>query len=770
MEYFAERTGLKPDKYSLIQVKSSHQGEYDLFTYTVKTKKNQLEDAVYAQNPFLVEMLPRACTYVVRSNRFVTALEGCAKFTGRTDADEDPDDDTKDAGIKIDTLFDFNEIYSWATLNELEVIMTEKANGKFAICKVFEDMGRRYLAFGSKNNHEVICIDEMNEKPQNERNNIMNGIFEDILKNIDILLSPPIMSVFSQGYSLVGEYCDGEHFMDGDNTVSWFGFFLRGQPMETMEALGLLRSSGLQTVPYRKVFDISSDPSSLQAIFDSSLCLPGEGYVLRCRNVTTNKTVLVKVKAVGYIVKRMLRQVILRGYKHIDQIRKRFCDAYDYHKLNTAAAIRITKIFFRFGLWMMHHCYPVTVLGVTPVSAVRGKLNNGFHKYWVLFRAETASDDIAISEDDLRGSFNETEYLANTEIYPQRSNARPALVVFLQGLQGSGKSTLAAQVCSAIGSERSVFLEQDMFWGDTLSCQGAVHHAIADARGPEVIIVSRCNICPTQYEGYLRVVHALPAISIFIAPRNWNELYFGISLAGINKRSSTGDLLMIGRHEYSVEEVMKFTRGNYESYVQNPSAYLIDTFVDDKSKYALAANAFENADQLNALRLPVEQICTQVMDIISTVRGGDYSRVLRNPNAAYIAFAVDPVDFDSMSAFVNEHVAEGVLFTHHMTLEYFGVGKMKGDINDKVGPGQYAYIDISHLVIRKSDQAAAFRVSKFEVHEQREPIYIKDPHITAKIPVGSKAIISQSFVGLRDDTVIEVTYEKSIRAVCYWGV
>ena len=54
-----------------------------------------------------------------------------------------------------------------------------------------------------------------------------------------------IMPFFEEGYSLVGELCDGLHFVPGDNKMTWFGLFKNGRPMESMATLKLLKSNEL---------------------------------------------------------------------------------------------------------------------------------------------------------------------------------------------------------------------------------------------------------------------------------------------------------------------------------------------------------------------------------------------------------------------------------------------------------------------------------------------------------------------------------------------
>ena len=149
MDLFIKVHSLSKKDANLVSCTSKQCGEYTLHTYKPNVKKNQYEDQLFIDNPLLVSILPRACTWVVHTvaklseklnEYFETGLdpqlfklEGCCKFTGLTDIDEDPDDENKLVGSKNDNLFDYNLIKS---CDNLEIVMTEKANGKFAIFKI----------------------------------------------------------------------------------------------------------------------------------------------------------------------------------------------------------------------------------------------------------------------------------------------------------------------------------------------------------------------------------------------------------------------------------------------------------------------------------------------------------------------------------------------------------------------------------------------------------------------------------------------------------
>ena len=761
MQHFINETGISQSNYcKFISCSTKHFDQYTLYTYKMNLKRNQMEDTLFIENPFLVNILPRACSYLVRDGILLTKLEGCLKFTGFSNIDEDPENDDEIDGKKNDNLFDYSIIDNWNKNKELEIIMTEKANGKFSICKIYENL----VICGSKNYHIVFELNKIDDALENNKNNkIMHSIICDIKCNLNNLQN--LRDKFDDGYSLVGELCDGQHFVAGDNTISWFGLFKNGIPMETMDALNYLNNNGLKTVKYSKIYDANSN-DNLMSVFNSARCLSGEGYVLRCRNTVTNKIILVKVKAIGYIVKRFFRQVMLKGYKYIFQITKRFIDAHDYHQLNTEASIRITYTLIKFGMWMMSKCYPVSILGHMEIKSVRGHLDNGFNLYWEQFLNETKCEDIIITENDF-GEFDKDAYLSGIQLYEKRTYDNLATVIFLQGLQGSGKSTIANAVCSKLPD--TIYLEQDMFWSDTLSCQGALYHNIANANGPKHIIVSRCNVNEKQYNKYLDICYELPCKVIFISPDKMTNTDLMISLQGILNRSNNGDKLMVGRHELPIDEVIKMLYDNFNNYKSHPLSHLIKTRNEDSSLDNSSVNissiynyVTSNIEKIKSLRLPIDNIANQIINIINNI---DINKIISIPKPSYIGLLISDEDKKQLNDIVNKYVDDNkkTLYNHHITLEF-----KPTDTSKSVPQFTEAIVSLSKLVVRKEDNIAAYLVDSIYINDKKYEGK-NNLHITAKIKNNQKPAISQSFVGLNDDTVNIINFnEIKINTTCIW--
>jgi len=761
-----------------------NQFKYKLYTYTLNLPKNKFEDDIYSTHPELLKILPRACSILVRDNQIIDSIEGPEKFSGKSDIDEDPEDNQDEVIAKSTGIYDHNKIIGWAGGKVLEIIETEKANGKFAICKIIFDGEQKLLLAGSKNNHLVINWEQIDQTIEKEKSNdIIVGILSDIKTHWDKLNSEELLSLFSTGYSLAGELCDGQHFTPGDNTISWFGFFKSGQALDTIKSLELLNTLGLKTVEFTKVFDSSMEVNKIDSVFLASRCKNTEGSVLRCVNTKSGETVLVKTKSVSYIVKRFMRQVILRGYKDIERIKTRFIQAQKYHGLNTKASIRVTNQLIQFGFWMMGKKYPCTVLGVTKVMSVKGQLSNGFNKYWTEWMESTGNSDIIIGLEDF-GDFSEQEYLASTPLYKPRAWSNPAVVIFFQGLQGSGKSTVGAEICSELlkAGKSAQYIEQDDYWGDTLACQGALHHAIGSESGPDVILVTRCNANQSQYKRYLDISSKLPCVVSFVSPNNFGPLYLMVSLAGIINRSNSGDKLMVGRFEYQFSEVIGFTVKNFNEFELVGNSKRIDLFVENLELAEQAAQAVKsnqlteqfvktNSDKLNELRLPVKQICAQVLAHIYNLSNGSGSieHIVINPIPVLIGLAVNPTDKLELDTIVNTHfTTPGTIYNHHCTFEYFG-GKIKVVPGpDIMQPGQIVTAEIVGLVIRKSDNACAFKIGKLTWNNKE--IKLKNqPHITGKIPFGEKPACSNSFVGLTNDQVKFIKWDKTLNLTCFWS-
>ena len=751
MEHFIKNHNLSRQDPILnkISFKTVKSGDgYQLYSFVLDVPKGQTEDAMYSKYPLLLDIVNRAEFYVVHNNELVAVAQGPRKFSGRTQIDEDPEDDEESVPTNI---YHHSETIEWANNHQLNIVETEKANGKFVILHLFFHRGVHRILCGTKTMPFITTFEDIHRDIEVNKNTLFGPILTSIRDHYEDLLT--LNQWFSQGFSLVGELCDGQHFMPGDNRVVWFGMFRGKEVIDTVLCLNTLRDRRIPTVQFHTVFTPKSNISDLDEVFLRARCKNSEGSVLYLENVSTNKKVLVKTKSIVYIVKRFVRQVILRGYMHLESLQGRFIDAYEYHGLNTEASIRITQQLYRFGFWMMEKKFPVSVLG--HMALPNGK-PNGFYHYWKMF-LDAGNEEIVVQETDMQKStvFNKNEYLAGTQIYEKRTYSKPAEVYFIQGLQGSGKSTFGEELAKRVpGSTKNI--DQDMYGGDTLACQGALFHMISSKEGPQTIFLTRCNLNPKQYSRYLDMCHRLPCVVRFLSPQTVNPLYLAVSLAGIMTRSNGSlDNWILGNSNLPAAEVVKIVQTNYREYVQHEPSTTYVTFRADEDLLEEASRTKDmltfvkaNCESLMALRYSVNQtLCSIEPDGTPVVPS----------RAVYVGAAVDRSDHrDNLIKYLPE--STGKTYVDHMTIHYFG--KDKANIVPFM-PGQIIYRRINALVIRKSDGASAFRIIPEGGDKQ-------NPHITAQVAVGGTPEMSNAFVGLTDDSVTIVPMDFTVEMTVYW--
>jgi hypothetical protein len=765
-------------------------GEYTQYTYSVAITKNgktKFEDYIYKTHPLLIKILSRGFSIILKKNEIISILEGPTKFSGKTLIDEDDEEEKDEKVIDDDDVYKHDKIIKWSKKKILEIIETEKANGKFVILRIQKIDNKLYLHVGSKNKHLFFAIEEIDEwivKP--EIGDIIKLVLEDIKKNIDYLTDKRLLEKFSQNYSLCGELCDGQHFMEGDNTINWFGLFIKGKSMETQECFEFMKSIGIKTVSWSIIYDKNSELVELDKVFLLSRCKMNEGSVLRCRNINTNEIILVKTKSVSYITKRFMRQAILGGYAYmVETVKKRFIEAQKYHGLNTNASIKMCNQLIKFGFWLMNKEYPSAVLDVKQVNSIRGCLINGFYHYWSQYLLETGEKEQNFTLEDF-GEFDNIEFTKKTEPYKLRNYSEPVCVLFFQGIQGSGKSTLGQNIIDEINklndlNKKAIVVEQDRFYGCSLSCQGFLHHNIKNGDGPNIILVTRCNVNEKQYEKYLQLCHKLPSLVTFITPKNIDELYLAICLEGVLHRSANGDNLLVGRKEYPIEEASKFIIDNFKDLKKQKISNEINIFKDDIElkkevkkiylEYSKSKNSKSfidwvkiNKEKLHNLRNTIKYLTTQIIDIIDkTFRG---INIIYPNNFTYIGLAVKDKDKNNLIEIIKKNnniidYSKSTFYVHHCTQIFFGNNKNNNsDIYCKPLDSVDAIIDA--LVIRKKDGACCFRIKKSSLICNKNNIKIEHvPHITGILPFAEKPVISNQIVALTDETVeiIPLNYE-----------
>jgi len=750
---------------SVIKVKEDTQREFKTYTFSPKPPNRKTDDDVYQNHPVLKTLLPRGMTLIfdTTSSLFVTDLTGCLKFSGRNKNDDDDDSDV--------IIYNHVKAKTWANSKKCTITRTEKANGKFALCKLFQHNGMQYVAFGSKNYHKVVQTSKLQEfiDSCDEASLIVKSIAEDILKNIISLMN--LSQHFVKGYSLIGELEDGMHFTPGDNTVAWIGLFKNGVSFENDTIIKMIQKSGLRTVKSSVIFTPDSPIEDFEKAFMLARCSQAEGDVLVIRNVETNESMLCKSKSSVYSTKRMFREKWKSmPQKIFETLPQRFIDTKDYHGLNTDAAIRMTRQLFDFAVWLgITKSYPAAVLDHSPVKAVRGDLENGFNTYFQMFIDETGVTPVLFDETDF-GEFNQVDYLTSPllDIF-NKSSVRP-LVIFTQDIQGSGKSTITDK----LNNIKKV--EQDWCYGCTKVTQFQLMYYIRNGFNT---LVSRCNIESKQYDAYLKIAQSYDTRIIFVTSNNVSSpLRLAVSLAGIKHRSKEGDMVMVGRKEYPFEEVTKFTTDFWKSYNKHPNAIEISSWYEDEELVELANDVIRtnkmvdfvntNFGRLMSLRLPLDSIVASYQNLIDNP-----------PIESFVTKTIDKtvyvglhlVDKNVLVDFVKKndsyYQSKDKMVCEHLTQIYFAKGISRD--YPLVDVGDLCKIRCDAYVINNSNGASAFRVSSI-INSSGNEIKVMSgkPHITAMLSNGSKPSESIYFV-FSDNNVNIVPCDIIVDALCRYN-
>jgi len=766
-EYHRSR-GIKPpsdrSRYDkVIAYKIQVQDKFRTYTFSPKPPNGKPDDEVYQKNPILQSLLYRGMTLVfdTASGNFITDLTGPCKFSGK-----DSRDDDDNSGV---VLFSMKKAETWATKNESVIIQTDKANGKFVICKLFIHIGEVYIIFGSKNVHRVVELESLASflEQDNDLSEILKALGQDILRYQDSLLR--LMDHFTNGnWTLLGELEDGQHFTPGNNTVAWIGLFRDGVSVNNHETIQMLNTMGLRTVSSEVVFTPGESIEKFHRAFQLARCSHGEGDVLVIRNTVTNEEMLCKSKSASYICKRMAREKWKGSpINFFPRLMIRFIETSDYHGLGTDACIRFTRQLFDFAIWMgITKGYPAAALDHQPVVATRGILPNGFNNYWQEFLAETGTTEISFTPDDFC-EFNQVEYLSAAELNVF-SHHLPGKCLFMQAIQGSGKSTIANNLINIVN------VEQDMCWGCTKITQFQLMWHLSHGHD---VAVSRCNVNTKQYQAYLKIAIDSGAQVFFATSNNTGSpLYLATALAGVKNRSTTGDMMMVGRREYPMDEVVKFTTCNWKDFKKEPKALIIPSFhmdskLEDQATTALKKNKMadfveSHSAELMALRFPLEEIVSNYQNLMDTPPS---TAILTKTitDTAYVGLVVidrSPL-IDAIKTLDPGFQSKDKLVCEHLT-QVFNPNKVRDIV--PVPNGEECMVSIDALVIRDSDGASAFRVSRV-INSTGKDIKIssRKPHITAMLSHGSKPTDSGSFVFAKEGVCV-IPIEMTIVTISKW--
>ena len=766
----------------VFQAKIKKNDIFTVITYSPKPKNNKSDDWVYENYPEMKKYLPRAMSLIFLDSKFVDVLSGPRKFSGIEAGDEDDEicktsEDNNDDKCKAD-IYNSELTNSWVEDGNCEIVYTEKANGKFSIMKLFEYSCIYYVAFGSKNMHYVCKLIDIDKFiVNNEISDIVKSIGEDISSNINSLNK--LMYLFKEGYSLVGELCDGLHFVPGDNTITWFGLFKNGEPRESISTLELLKSNLIKTVDFKKVLNPGDTLDDLKNVLSLSKCSQTEGGVLYIRNIITDDFQMAKSKSSVYIIKRILREKLKSLTPDIhSKLVKRIVDTKSYHGLNTEASIRSTVVLFDFIKWLLvDKMLPPSVVDFKKITSIKGDIKDvGFANWWYKFTKETGKD-ILFTKDDF-GYFDPFAYM-NAEVVELKNNIlieNSPMVIFLQDIQGSGKSTLTDKLIK----DGFIKIEQDECYGNTELCQFLLSYYLMQNKN---CIVSRCNANLKQYSKYLSIAQSKQAKILFMGSNTVKTpLHLATSLAGILYRSKKGDSVMIGRKEYPFEDVVDFTTKNWRLFSYHEKCIKFDTIifneelnnqVDIKIKSGeLKSFVEENKDKLMSLRIPLDDILYKMNNFIKNYDSNElvYKSL---KESSYVSFNLLKESKEELLEILSKltDISHKKVICEHVTQIWYGFGKNKQKTNIAIGKPRNKYIiKVDALVINRENGSSAFRISHIFDTKQNE-IFVQTgkPHITATIAEDTNASDSIRFVTSTDNSVTIYNLDLTLKSICVYN-
>ena len=224
------------------------------------------------------------------------------------------------------------------------------------------------------------------------------------------------------------------------------------------------------------------------------------------------------------------------------------------------------------------------------------------------------------------------------------------------------------------------------------------------------------------------------------------------------------------------QTVIDFVIKNYNSYKavsntniisiinENPELLMQATEVIKQEHVAIEKFIREKQMELMNCRLPIDIVAEQIIKIITTKS----TLYIVNSKPIYVGCAVNTEDKQHLTELckqlANVSDANGKMYIHHMTQQYFGAKITQP--KTIIEPGSIYQVTIDALIVRKIDNACAYRIcrDKSPIFESMHSI----PHITVWMPRGIEPVESNKFINLADDTVTIYQLDYSINLVGFW--
>jgi hypothetical protein len=766
------------------------QYKFEIFNFSLK-KTGGPDDELYKKHPLLQKIVPRNLIVYITPWGEMFYEGGLRKFFGV--------EETIKEGVE-----------------PVKIYASTKENGKFTSHKFIQDPdGKIYVLYSSKNRADIMLLSGVPDYRNKEvfasycKSEGLNDISTSILEGWMKIIQQESFDLegairFSKmGYIFTGENIDGKHidFRSGENMNKVFAMCLHGIPMNTNEAHVILKSLGYPTVDCVEL-PISLDIKNLKI---SDLIQAGfkidngcEGCVVYVK-LQDGSTLMFKFKYPIYKMLRVLRRLILMfswTANTLIRLHDALIDKRKYHDISPVAAARFftwacefvakgkelglspKRVNFMMASWNDEGVLPTDCYGMG--SIVR---HLEMDKKFLILPEELGLDEPDLFKDDF-GSLTAKMIPSVSQHFITK------IVVFLVATQGFGKTTFGKMVAEKF--RRCVYIDQDMFLGDSAACRARLEELLKDPN-IDVIIVGRTNHEPRATHAYTEIVKEFPNVGcIFVGdePSTSSNLISAFGLVARSVARSDASLIdagciKMGRSEMpfndAMEIVKKVSDCIYESYFsENPIHPIIrfpinsfiesdrtNTFVDKWS--TLESNErfkflTSNKDMIASLLKPVEESSDTFCEFLNMLLSPseETARMLRTFDVNthpvhfeldYVAGNVDDNDVSHLVKFAMSNRGKDVknvkgVITKKLHVTFF---HPKGEgLNPNILNGAVFYCAVTHLVIDRESGHIAYRV------EFPCPIQNKKPHITIFTPKNRKPVQSNEFVGKNDDSVIVI--------------
>lgn len=731
------------------------------------------DEPLFAEFPGLAVCFPRSFSLVFNSNHtLIDEVLGAIKFSGCSTFDEDhaiDNDNNDDLGASY--KYNHKKTIEWVKCGLCKITSSEKANGKQAVLKLLPCGDRFLVTVGSKNNCISVFSEELEQQAQSQHHpETLRLIISDVHQNWDKLVQ--LKDEFKNGYTLLGELEDGQHFTTGNNEITWFGLFRGGYAKNEEATFALFNQCGIKAVDSRICFQRGDSWGALVSAFQQPRYSSTEGAVLYIRNTKTSETQTVKIKSVGYILKRMFREYFSHHQHSLEGFVHRVGNNQQRLGCNTEFMITSVNKLHNFAKWMLSNNLPLSLLQHMPPK-IKGTIQqraHGFHHYWQQFLQKTDTVDIVATPADTQGTFDPARFFRETafHLHP-RSPCEPVTIVFLQGIQGSGKSTVAIEMAKQheLQGTSCAVIDQDAFLGCSISTQRALTSYTLDGDGPEVILIARCNAVEEQYRKLLGIALRSFSNVYFLALNERQNLYHLYSaLAGITARSHDVKKLNFASDHLPPKEALSMVLSLYSRFVPHPKALLAEILKtptdahlpptgDTKKKINKAIKDLhedkalrvdeciriwkgiqKNQQKILDTKLPCETIAEACLQKIAKASPADrITCALENLNFVGL-YLVSP---STLTELVYQKIPnpQGRINCTHSTQRYVTKEESRAgsiDESELITHGSQGTLTVSQLYVCQRTGAAAFKVDRIDFTGENDFSLPKNPHVTAVIP------------------------------------